>query len=164
MPLAGLSDDSIVDGPGLRLVVFVQGCPRRCRNCHNPKTHPLTGGQDVSIAEIVARYQKNPLLDGITFSGGEPFLYAWPLALLAQEIHALGGNVITYTGYTFETILRRLNQNSPKGWVELLDQSEILIDGPYMAKLRDPSLPYCGSSNQRVLDQTYRQKLAKQLN
>ncbi|MBD5608503.1 MAG: 4Fe-4S cluster-binding domain-containing protein, partial [Desulfovibrio sp.] len=103
--IADILDDSIVDGPGLRLTVFTQGCPRRCKGCHNPGTHDRFGGREVAISEILEQYRDNPLLSGITFSGGEPFLQPEALAKLARLIHAAGGDVIVYTGFYFEDLL-----------------------------------------------------------
>ena len=109
--LAGIEEESIVDGPGLRLVIFTQGCPHHCRGCHNPKTHSYTGGVWYSTDYILIMYESNPLLDGITFSGGEPCLHASELSKLAYKIHAIGGDVVTYTGYTYEELLNGVAQD-----------------------------------------------------
>lgn len=153
--IASLVEESIVDGPGLRFVVFTQGCPHHCPGCHNPETHDMSGGRMESIERIVAMYRENPLLSGITFSGGEPFLQAGPLALLAEEIHSLGGDVITYTGFWFDELLQR------DGDVQkLLDATDLLIDGPYMESLRSLDLLFRGSSNQRLLNRSARKALS----
>ena len=156
IPLAGLEEESIVDGPGVRLVIFTQGCPRSCPGCHNPKTHPYTGGENHSLADIVSRFRSNPLLSGVTFSGGEPFLHAEKLALLGQAIHSFGGNIVTYTGYTFEELLDGIAREHRKDWQDLLDVSDLLIDGPYIEAQRDLTLLFRGSANQRILDRTKR--------
>ena len=155
--LAGIVEDSIVDGPGLRLTIFTQGCPHDCPGCHNPETHPFNGGSVYSLDELVARYRENPLLAGVTFSGGEPFLQARPLALLASRIHALGGTVITYTGFVFENLAERARTDA--AIAALLDATDLLIDGPYIAALRSLDIAWRGSSNQRLLDRELRARL-----
>ncbi|MBD5416357.1 MAG: 4Fe-4S cluster-binding domain-containing protein [Desulfovibrio sp.] len=155
--LAGIVEDSIVDGPGLRLTIFTQGCPHGCPGCHNPETHPVNGGSFHSLDELVVRYRENPLLSGVTFSGGEPFLQASPLALLAARIHALGGTVITYTGYIFEELAARARKDAAVA--ALLDATDLLIDGPYIEALRSLDIAWRGSSNQRLLDRELRARL-----
>ena len=155
--LAGIVEDSIVDGPGLRLTIFTQGCPHDCPGCHNPETHPINGGSFHSLDELVARYRENPLLAGVTFSGGEPFLQARPLAELAARIHALGGTVITYTGYIFEDLVARARKDATVA--ALLEATDLLIDGPYMEALRSLDIAWRGSSNQRLLDRELRARL-----
>lgn len=149
--LAGLEEESIVDGPGLRLTVFTQGCRHACPGCHNPHTHALDGGKLWTLAEILEIYRENPLLRGITFSGGEPFLQPGPLVLLANEVHCLGGDVVCYTGYYYED-LRRLANSGDEKVGNLLDAVDLLIDGPYIESLRNLELLFRGSSNQRILD------------
>lgn len=148
--LAGIVEDSIVDGPGLRLAVFAQGCPHRCRGCHNPQTHSYTSGMMVDIETIVERYHRNPLLDGVTLSGGEPFEQAEGFALLARRIRELGGHVVTYTGYTYETIVAKMEIRT--GWKALLEATDWLIDGPFIEKRRNLALSFRGSDNQRIID------------
>lgn len=157
--IASILDDSIVDGPGLRLVVFTQGCPHKCPGCHNPETHDLAAGRIVETAEIINRYKENPLLSGITFSGGEPFLQAGPLAILARAVHSLGGDVVTYTGYVFENLV--LKQD--KAISSLLDETDILVDGPYVESLRSLELLFRGSSNQRLLNKSERLVLLEKM-
>ena len=96
--LASILEESIADGPGLRFVVFAQGCPHRCRGCHNPQTFLYVGGREFTISRLLELYRKNPLSRGITLSGGEPFLQAGPLAQLARAVHAEGGDIVTYSG------------------------------------------------------------------
>ena len=103
--VADIIDDSIVDGPGLRLTVFTQGCPRRCKGCHNPGTHDPAGGRIMPIEEIWEQYRDNPLLSGITFSGGEPFLQPEPLSNLARLVHASGGDVIDYCFHALHEVV-----------------------------------------------------------
>ena len=148
--LAGWVDDSIVDGPGLRFTVFTQGCPHACPGCHNPHTHAFEGGKLESVASLLDRIRANPLLDGVTLSGGEPFEQAPALTELASGAHALGLSVMTYSGYTLERLIAP--QGEAKGWPKLLAETDILVDGPFVARLRNPLLRFRGSSNQRILD------------
>ena len=99
--LAGVIRESIVDGPGIRLVIFAQGCPHKCPGCHNPATHDPEGGYDSDPQQILEAIRENPILQGVTFSGGDPFLQADGFAQLAREIHALGLSVITYTAVSY---------------------------------------------------------------
>ncbi len=147
--LSDTVNDSIVDGPGLRFTVFVQGCPHDCPGCHNPQTHDFAGGRDTTTEEILERIKSNPLLDGVTFSGGEPFCQAKALAELGKEIKQLGLNLITYTGYTFEYLYAHREEN---GIGELLSVTDWLIDGPFVDALRSLELHFRGSANQRILD------------
>ncbi len=156
--LAGIVEESCVDGPGLRYVLFTQGCPHGCKGCHNPETHSCTGGTLYHGRDIVAAYAENPLLAGITFSGGEPFLQAAALTEVARAVHMAGGTVVTYTGYCFEHLCR-ISAAGYAAVAQLLDETDLLIDGPYMESLRDLELPFRGSSNQRLLDRTARATL-----
>ena len=148
--IAGIIRESIVDGPGIRLVVFTQGCVHNCIGCHNPETHSFSDGYYISIDEIVEMVKENPLLDGITLSGGEPFLQGKNGAILANKIKAMGLNVITYTGYTFEEILNEMEIN--KSWKDLLLATDILIDGKFDIDKKSMLLKFRGSSNQRIID------------
>ena len=109
--IAGIVDDSIVDGDGCRLTVFVQGCHRRCHGCQNPETQPMEGGRRIDTADILAKVKANPLLAGVTFSGGEPFLQPAPLAALARAVHALGLDVWSYSGFTLDELLARAEKD-----------------------------------------------------
>ena len=155
--IAGIVEESIVDGDGLRLSIFTQGCPHHCPGCHNPDTHPATGGRDADTDEILALVDANPLLDGITFSGGEPFLQPSPLTKLAREAHARGLDVWSYTGYTLE----ELNAKKNPAIDALLKELDVLVDGRYEERLRDLTLNFRGSSNQRVIDMNAYRKTGK---
>lgn len=102
--IAGIVRESIVDGPGIRFVVFAQGCPHKCPGCHNPQTHDFQGGYDCSIETILLEIDKNPLLAGVTFSGGEPFCQAERFLPLAKEIKNRRLDLVAYTGYTLEQL------------------------------------------------------------
>ena len=147
--VSGIVEDSIVDGPGLRLCVFVQGCPHHCPGCHNPQTHDFNAGSEMDLQDIFRKYKENPLLSGVTFSGGEPFCQAGPLAILGSMIHEAGGEVITYTGYLYEDLIRQSALD--RDVAGLLAVTDLLIDGPYMEELRSLEAPFRGSSNQRLL-------------
>lgn len=141
--IAGIEPESVVDGEGIRFAVFMQGCLRNCRGCHNPATHALDGGKIVDTAEIIDAFSKNPLLTGITLTGGEPMLQI-PAALeLARAAKKLGQNVWCYTGYRYE----ELSANA----AELLKNVDVLVDGEYLEEQRDLELPFRGSKNQRIL-------------
>lgn len=147
--IAGTANDSIVDGPGIRFTVFTQGCPHHCEGCHNPQTHDFEGGEICDTEELLKKISSNPLLDGVTFSGGEPFCQAKALAKLGREVKKLGLNIITYTGYEFEELYANRHKN---GWSELLEITDILIDGRFILAQKDWTKKFRGSSNQRYLD------------
>lgn len=147
--LSGLIPESIVDGPGLRMTIFTQGCPHHCAGCQNPETHAESGGQEYSLAEIISRYQENPLLSGITFSGGEPFLQAGPLSRLGAQILQLGGDIVTYTGYTLEQLLKLARRSADIS--ALLGATDLLVDGPFILAQASLELPFRGSANQRLI-------------
>lgn len=145
--IAGLVNDSIVDGPGLRLTVFTQGCPHRCPGCHNPQSHDFEGGELRDTDEILEMMRDNVLLDGITLSGGEPFAQPEACTALARGAHQSGLSVWCYTGYTFETLLQ-----GDTRWQELLREIDVLVDGPFILSQRTLDAHFRGSSNQRILD------------
>ena len=142
--IAGIVNDSIVDGEGIRLTVFVQGCSHRCKGCHNPETWDYNGGHDIDISEIIKEYKENPLLQGITFSGGEPFDKVEPLSLIADNVHKLDGDVWCYTGYTLEQLRKDTSKH------KLLSRVDVLVDGPFIEAERDLSLNFRGSRNQHI--------------
>ena len=138
MRIAGIVNDSIVDGPGLRLAIFAQGCPHHCPGCHNPESHDFAGGSDMDTEKIIARMDANPLLDGITLTGGEPFEQPEACRILADAAHARGLNVWAYSGYTFEQLCAVPEKR------RLLEACDVLVD-------RSLDLRFRGSKNQRVL-------------
>lgn len=145
---AGIVNDSITDGPGLRLTLFVQGCERNCPGCHNTSALPLDGGNLYDSREIMDIIRKNPMLSGVTFSGGEPMLQAEALLPLARMIKDAGLDLAIYTGYTFEELLMKDNTSVMK----LLSLANTLIDGPFILAKRSLNLSFRGSSNQRILN------------
>ncbi|WP_257941950.1 anaerobic ribonucleoside triphosphate reductase activating protein [Campylobacter lari] len=144
--LAGVVKESIVDGYGLCYVIFTQGCPHHCRGCHNPQTHDFNKGYLQDLASLYDEICKNPLLQGVTFSGGEPFMQAKNLSILAKHIKALGFNLTIYTGFTYEELVQE------KSMKELLVLADILIDGKFILEQKDLSLKFKGSKNQRIID------------
>jgi anaerobic ribonucleoside-triphosphate reductase activating protein len=144
--IAGVVKESIVDGPGIRFVVFAQGCPHHCDGCHNPATHDFNEGNLIEIETIINEMKKNPLLDGITLSGGEPFEQPEAFGELARRSKALGYHVMTYTGYTYETLIEK------KAELRLLENTDLLVDGKFEAAQKSLMLKFRGSKNQRIID------------
>ena len=169
--LAGVVRESIVDGPGLRFAIFCQGCPHNCPKCHNQDTHDFSGGYDCDIQKIVNAIEENPLLSGVTFSGGEPSHQPVAFLEIAKKVKSRGLNIWMYSGYTLEELLSRansaisdlnnINENSSqtseknkeqvalKGLLGLVD---VLVDGKFINELKDLTLPFRGSRNQRIID------------
>ena len=148
--VAGFVTESVVDGPGIRYTVFTQGCRHHCKGCHNPQTHDFSGGYEVDTDDLLEELIQDPLLQGVTFSGGDPFEQPAPLADLAAKVHKAGRDVMAYTGYTFEQLLER-GEREPSV-MDLLRQTDVLIDGRFVLELLDYDLRFRGSSNQRVID------------
>lgn len=148
LKISGTVDESIVDGQGIRYTIFTQGCPHACEGCHNPHTHDFQAGKDVDIQDLFDEICENPLLKGVTFSGGEPFCQPEPLIELAKQIHTRKLDITTYTGYTLEELQSKDNPLID----ELLKQTDVLIDGKFINSERDLTLTFRGSSNQRVID------------
>ena len=142
-----LQKDSIVDGPGLRMVLWTQGCPHHCPGCHNPQTHDETGGVLVEVDHIIAEMQSARLQSGLTLSGGEPFQQAKELVpivrFVKEELHL---NVWAYSGYTFEMLFQ---DETMRQLLELLD---VLVDGRFIEAEKDYRLRFKGSKNQRIID------------
>ncbi len=145
-----LYPETISDGYGLRYAIYFAGCAHRCPGCHNPQSHdprqgePLTEALFATICRAVA---DNPLLDGVTLSGGDPLLRPAPMAEFLRRLkERTGQNVWCYTGYTLEECLADPLRRACLRWIDTL------VDGPYVEALRDLSLPFRGSSNQRLVD------------
>ena len=145
--LSGIQTDSIVDGPGIRTTFFCQGCPHHCVGCHNPETWSFSGGTPMDTETMVQIVASNPLCKGVTFSGGEPFAQAEGFTELAKALKAAGYEVASYSGYTFEALL-----NGTPAQRQLLEQIDILIDGPFVQAEKSLELAFRGSANQRILD------------
>ncbi len=144
----GVEGDSIVDGPGMRTAVFTQGCIHNCPGCHNPESHDPNGGKVYDTEKIINFAAENPLCDGLTLTGGDPFYQPVPCAVIAEEVKKLGMNVWTYTGYTWEQIMESGNED----FMRLLRATDVLVDGRFELDKRSLELKFKGSSNQRTID------------
>lgn len=144
MRIANAINDSIVDGPGFRYTVFVQGCPHHCHGCHNPDTWAFDGGREATPGELIEPLARNPLASGLTISGGEPFAQVDECAELARLAHGLGLTVWTYTGYRYEELKEE--------WMPLLKETDVLVDGPFIESQKSYELHFRGSRNQRLID------------
>lgn len=148
--IAGTVEDSIVDGPGLRFVVFTQGCPHHCDGCHNPETHDFAGGKVTTTDALFEQCMENPLCSGVTFSGGEPFCQAEALYELGSRFKSAGKHLMCYSGWTFEELLAKAQREESVG--KLLSIADVLVDGKFDISKRSLSLQYRGSSNQRLIN------------
>lgn len=149
LKIAGLVEESIVDGPGIRFVVFTQGCPHSCKGCHNPQTHDFNFGEYIDIDDLAKRINSNPLLKGVTLSGGEPFMQCEALVELISKLNN-NLDIITYSGFTFEEIVKKANNENR--FMDLLNYTDILIDGRFEEEKKDENLAFRGSSNQRAIN------------
>ncbi len=145
--LAGMIPESIVDGPGLRMTIFCQGCPRHCEGCQNPETWEFGAGKNFSVSDVLEYIHQDPLCRGVTLSGGEPFEQAEDLAVMARILKSEGYEIAAYSGYTFEELYR-----GDAARKKLLSELDILIDGPFLLSKRSLSLNFRGSENQRILN------------
>lgn len=148
--LAGLVNDSIVDGPGFRLTVFTQGCPHDCPGCHNPETHDFGGGKMYDVEKVIETLRENILLDGVTFSGGDPFCQSDKCAVIARAAKESGLNVWAYSGWTYEELLE--NSKTDTSIMDFLSYVDVLVDGPFILAQRTLELRFRGSKNQRLID------------
>lgn len=144
--VAGVIEESIVDGPGIRFVLFLQGCRLHCPGCQNPHTWDFEGGTLVPADEVLARIKSNPLARGVTFSGGEPFEQAEALLPLAEELKGQGYHLMAFTGYTLEQLLQK------PGCAAFLEKLDLLVDGPFIEAQKSLDLRFRGSRNQRILN------------
>jgi anaerobic ribonucleoside-triphosphate reductase activating protein len=147
--IAGIVHESIVDGPGIRLTVFFQGCPHGCVGCHNPQTWDPQGGTVYTTPELIAKVRPNPLERGITFSGGEPFCQAEQAVALGAYFKARGLNLWIYTGFLWEELLAAQAQ---PGYRDLLRLADVIVDGPFQRELKQLGLLFRGSANQRLIN------------
>jgi len=145
--VAGFLDDSLVNGEGLRTVVFVSGCSHNCPGCHNEDMQSHEYGEEIEVEELFAKIKENIIVRGVTFSGGEPMDQAEALSALAEKIKSIGLNLWCYTGYIYEDILESGDDHKLK----LLSYLDVLVDGPYVEELKEDAKKYTGSSNQRII-------------
>lgn len=141
-----LVTDSVVDGRGLRTVIWCQGCVHDCLGCHNPDTHDFTAGFEQDVNELVQQTLAVKMQSGVTFSGGDPMLQAESCAYIASQLKEKGINIWCYTGFTFEELLERPD------CLEFLQYIDVLIDGKFELALKSYELLFKGSANQRIID------------
>lgn len=145
--LAGIVDESVSDGPGIRTTLFFQGCAHHCKGCHNPQTWDFQGGYSVELDDLLASLPDSPLIKGVTLTGGDPFYQPQAAVQIARQFKARGKDVWIYTGFTWEELLAEADPDR----MELLKCSDVLVDGPFLQAQADPTLPFRGSSNQRMI-------------
>lgn len=148
--LSGIAYESLVNGPGIRRVFFSQGCNHNCKGCFNPETHDFSGGEEKNINELIEDVYKNPMIKGITFSGGDPFERAEEFAYMAKAFKKKNLNIWSYTGYTFEYIIDNLDERN--GWKDLINNLDVLVDGRFEEDKAVEGLKFRGSTNQRIID------------
>ncbi len=147
---ADLQTDSIVDGPGLRAVIWTQGCAHHCKECQNPQTWDFEGGGLVPIADVKEAIDELECQTGITFSGGDPMYQPEACNELAEYAKNKGYNIWVYTGFTYEQVLKMAKKDPI--YLEFLKNTDVLVDGRFKIKERDLSLLFRGSRNQRLID------------
>lgn len=148
--LSGIAYESLVNGPGMRRVFFAQGCKHNCKNCFNSETHNFAGGEERDIDQLIKDTLSNPILKGITFSGGDPWEQAEEFAYMAKVFKENGLNIWSYTGYKYEYIME--NKNKRLGWDELINNIDVLVDGKFEEDKMEDGLKFKGSANQRIID------------
>lgn len=147
--IGGFLDNSLVNGDGIRAVIFVSGCIHNCEGCQNEFMQDFNYGEDASIDDIMQRIKRNmPIIKGVTFSGGEPFESAVALSMLSEEVRSKGLDIWCYSGYTFEEIIS--SGDSDK--LRLLSSIDVIVDGKFNETLMEGASKYTGSSNQRIID------------
>ena len=147
--LSGIVSESIVDGPGIRMTLFTQGCPHHCKGCHNPETWAFEQRHPGDVDKILAVALKNPILQGLTFSGGEPFCQAEACAYMAERLKG-DYHLLCFTGYTFEQLLEMGEKD--KDIMRFLELLDVIIDGRFELEKRSLELRFKGSTNQRTID------------
>ena len=145
--ISGIIPESIVDGPGFRFVIFTQGCPHHCVGCHNPQTHDFNGGKILKTEDIISQTLENPMIQGITLSGGEPFMQPIPVLEIVKAVKKAGKDVFIYSGFTYEELVQKNEEVR-----NLLDNCDYLVDGKFIAEKKNLSLLFRGSSNQRIIN------------
>lgn len=146
LSILSIIEDTMVDGPGFRTAIYCAGCPNACPGCHNPGSWDINNGREMSTEEIMKVIEADPFAN-VTFSGGDPMFQPEGFAELARAIRERTDKTIwCYSGFTFETLMRNPKQR------ELLELLDVLVDGPFVQELRDESLIFRGSGNQRIID------------
>ena len=147
---ADLQSDSIVDGPGLRTVIWTQGCAHHCKGCQNPQTWDFNGGGEVPIKDVLEAIDELEYQTGITFSGGDPMYQVEACDRIAAYCKDKGYNIWVYTGFTYEEVLK-LSEKNPT-YMDFLKKIDVLVDGRFILEQRDLNLLFRGSKNQRLID------------
>lgn len=148
--IAGIIKESVVDGPGIRSVVFAQGCLRSCPGCHNPDALDPAGGTVTTVDKVVRELAGIQLVRGVTFSGGDPFMQPAAFAAMGKSFKELGRDIMTYTGYTWEELIEQ--GRAEPAVMELIKVSDFIVDGPFIEEQKDLNLAFRGSRNQRIID------------
>lgn len=160
----GTAPGSIVDGPGIRYGIFFQGCSHHCPDCHNPKSQPHSGGRQMTVQQILDEFDVQDSCAGVTLSGGEPFEQAEAAAELAQAFKEKGTNVWVYSGYLFDDLIaiaggqntegetKYCNKDHAQGVLKLLNNIDVLVDGPFIKEKKSYDALFRGSTNQRLID------------
>lgn len=148
--LSGIAYESLVNGPGVRRVFFSQGCKHNCVGCFNPDTHDFNGGQLMNMDKLIEDVLINPIIKGITFSGGDPIEQADKFAYMAKAFKKVNLNIWCYTGYLFEELLEMSKEKV--GIRELINNIDVLVDGKFEIKKKEEGLRFKGSTNQRIID------------
>ena len=145
MRILDIVEGTSVDGPGLRTSIYMAGCRHACKGCHNPGSWDFNGGHEMSLAEIMNIIRENDF--NVTLSGGDPLYHAKSVAELCQTIKSeLGKNIWCFTGFLWEQVIASPTLS------QVLPYIDILVDGPFLNELRDTTLRFRGSSNQRIID------------
>ncbi len=145
-----IQKDSIVDGEGLRAVIWFQGCKHNCIGCHNPETHIMSGGFEITTEEMKKEIDKFVIQDGVTFSGGDPFYQLEGFLDLCVFIKQKKLNIWAYTGYTFEELIELSTNN--KIYIDILNNIDVLVDGKFILEEKSLNMLFRGSKNQRIID------------
>ena len=148
--LSGIAYESLVNGPGMRRVFFAQGCKHKCKGCFNPDTHDFGGGEQRNLDELIEDTLNNPILRGVTFSGGDPWEQADKFDYMAKAFKDKGLSIWSYTGYTYEYIIE--HQDEHEGWNDLINSIDVLVDGKFEKDKIQDGLKFRGSTNQRIID------------
>ena len=148
--LAGIAYESLVNGPGMRRVFFAQGCKHKCKGCFNPETHSFEDGKIMDMDKLIKDVLDNPILKGVTFSGGDPIEQAHSFAYMAKAFKNSNLNIWCYTGYTFEKLLEVMKVDTAIS--ELLNNIDVLVDGRFEINNKEEGLRFRGSTNQRIIN------------
>ena len=146
--ISGIERHSLVNGPGVRYVLFTQGCPHACPGCQNPETWDIQKGKLYETSTVISDILATKYLDGVTFSGGDPLFQPEAIKEIAMELKRHGLNIWCYTGYTYEEILNGPSQARR----DVLPYLDVLVDGRFVLSLKSENCLYRGSTNQRLID------------